>query len=47
MAAFKKSAAVGSLACRDFDPSLCQELSEEGTYKMKFIEIVSKMIARY
>ena len=47
MAAFKKSAAVGSPACRDFDPSLRQELSEEGTYKMKFIEIVSKMIARY
>ena len=47
MAAFKKSAAVGSSACRDFDPSLRQELSEEGTYKMKFIEIVSKMIARY
>ena len=47
MAAFKKSAAVRSSAWRDFDPSLRQEFSQEGTYKMKFIEILSKMIARY
>ena len=47
MAAFKKSAAVRSSAWRDFDPSLRQEFSQEGTFKMKFIEILSKMIARY
>ena len=47
MAAFKKSAAVRSSAWRDFDPSLRQEFSQEGTFKMKFIEILSKIIARY